>query len=380
MVIQSKRIWIAGQFVAAQLVLEGKIIKEVAPYGKYQVDTDYGNHRILPGLIDIHTHGAYGFDTNDAHPEGLRTWVRRVVEDGVTALLATTVTQSEEILTKAVENVANVIDEGYEGAEILGVHFEGPYLNAKNKGAQPEQFILNADLEMFKRCQLAARGNIRLITMAAERDTDHQLIRYCAQHNVAVSLGHGSATYDEVVVAYGNGARCMTHVHNGMPTYHHREPSMAGAAYRLRGMYGEMICDMNHIHPAVVNNYFTIKGDYAIMVSDSLCAKGLPRGVYQLGGNDFEIRENGSAYLVEGGSLAGSTLRLIDGIRNLVERSEVSFYQAINSCTINPARMLRIDNRKGELIADKDADLIVISDNYEVLETYCLGQSLYNGR
>lgn len=375
MIIQSKKVWVAGQFVAAQVVIDKTVILEIAQYNKYPVDVDYGSARILPGLIDIHTHGAYGFDTNDANPEGLKMWVGKVVEDGVTALLATTVTQSETTLINAVSNVARVIEEGYDGAEILGVHFEGPYLNVKNKGAQPEEYILNADVEMFKRCQTAAKGQIKLITMAAERDINHELIRYCAQHDVAVSLGHGSASYDEVVLAYGNGARSMTHVHNGMPTYHHREPSMAGAAYRLRGMYGEMICDMNHIHPAIVNNYFTIKGDYAIMVSDSLCAKGLPRGIYQLGGHDFEIRENGSAYLVEGGSLAGSTLRLIDGIKNLVDKSEVSFAQALNSCTINPARMLRIDHRKGELVAGKDADIIVVSDDYQVLQTYCLGKT-----
>ncbi len=374
MIIQSKRVWIAEQFIPAQLEVKDKKIIGIYAYDSKKVDVDYQEDRIVPGFIDVHTHGAYGFDTNDASEEGLKDWVKRLpADEGTCAILATTVTQSEEVLTGALENVAKVIESEYQGAEILGVHFEGPYLNLSNKGAQPEEYILSTDVEQFKRYQTAAKGHIKYVTMAAESDKDHQLIKYCNSTGVVVSLGHASASYDEVLLAYADGAKCMTHVHNGMPIYHHREPSMAGAAYRLRSMYGEIVCDMNHVHPAVLNNYFTIKGDHAIMISDSLNAKGCPKGIFKLGGNEFEIRENGSAYLFKTGGLAGSTMKMNEGIRNLVEKCDVPFKNALKACTINAATLLGINNRKGDFIVGKDADIVVLANNYDVVQTYCKG-------
>ena len=177
MIIQSKKVWIADQFTPAQLELEDGIIKEIYPYNEKEVTKDYGDLRILPGFIDIHCHGAYGFDTNDANPEGLRKWAKGIVDEGVTSFLATTLTQSEEVLTNAVSNVAKVVEEGYEGAEILGIHFEGPYLNKAHKGAQPEEYCVKPNIEQFKRYQKAAHGLIKYITMAVENDEDYALTK-----------------------------------------------------------------------------------------------------------------------------------------------------------------------------------------------------------
>ena len=156
MIIQSKQVWVSSTFIEAQLEIEDAKITGIYPYGTKPVDKDYGEDRILPGMIDIHCHGGLGFDTNDANHEGLRTWAAGLPKEGITGFLPTTVTQSEEVLTKALINVTEVVDEGYEGAEILGIHFEGPYLNAKNKGAQPEQFIVTPNVEQFKKYQEAA--------------------------------------------------------------------------------------------------------------------------------------------------------------------------------------------------------------------------------
>ena len=153
MIIQSKKVWLADQFVPAQIEITDGRITGVYPYGSGQADRDYGSERILPGFIDVHCHGAYGFDTNDAEEEGLRNWVRNIVGEGVTALLPTTITQSEQVLTAALKNVAKVVADGYEGAEILGVHFEGPYLDMVYKGAQPEQYIVKPTVEQFKKYQ-----------------------------------------------------------------------------------------------------------------------------------------------------------------------------------------------------------------------------------
>ena len=161
MIIQSKKIWLADQFVAGQIeIVDGKIVG-IYDYDEKEVDKDYGDNRVLPGFIDIHCHGAYGFDTNDAKEDGLRYWLRNIVNEGVTALLPTTITQSEEVLTNAVANVAKVVEEGCEGAEVLGIHFEGPYLDMVYKGAQPEQHIVKPTIEQFKKYQKAANGLIK---------------------------------------------------------------------------------------------------------------------------------------------------------------------------------------------------------------------------
>ncbi|MBR4138615.1 MAG: N-acetylglucosamine-6-phosphate deacetylase [Lachnospiraceae bacterium] len=377
MLIQSKKVWIADQFMAAAIEMNDGKITGVFPYGTKEVDVDYGDKRIVPGFLDIHCHGAYGFDTNDANEEGLRAWTKGIVAEGVTGLLATTITQSEEVLTKAVANVAKVMEDGYEGAEILGIHFEGPYLDMVYKGAQPEQHIVKGTIEQFERYQKAAKGNIKLITMATETDEDFELTKYLADNGVVVSIGHSAATYDQAVMAWANGATSMTHVYNGMTPFNHRNNGLVGASYRLRTMYGEIICDGNHSTTVALNNYFMSKGpDYSIMISDALMAKGSPAGSkFIFGGNEIEIYEDGSAHLTSTGGLAGSTLKLNEGLRILVEEAMVPFNYAINACTINPAKCLGIDDRKGSIVAGKDADIVVLDADYSVVQTYCKGKA-----
>lgn len=375
MIIQSKKVWIADQFTPAQLELEDGIIKEIYPYNEKEVTKDYGDLRILPGFIDIHCHGAYGFDTNDANPEGLRKWAKEIVDEGVTSFLATTLTQSEEVLTNAVSNVAKVVEEGYEGAEILGIHFEGPYLNKAHKGAQPEEYCVKPNIEQFKRYQKAAHGLIKYITMAVENDEDFTLTKYCSQNNVVVSIGHSNATYEQAVQAYAHGARSMTHVYNAMTPFTHRANGLVGGALRIRNMYGEIICDGNHSTLAALNNFFTSKGpDYSVMITDSLMCKGFPVGTkFDFGGQEVVIYPDGSAHLVEAGNLAGSTLNVNKGLKILIEDALVPVNYAINACTSNPARCLHVDDRKGTIGVGYDADLVVLDRDYEVVQTYCKG-------
>ncbi len=377
MIIQSKKVWIADQFIPAQVEMEGGKITRIAPYGSKQPDVDYGDKRIIPGMIDVHCHGAYEFDTNYAEEEGLRNWAKNIVGEGVTAFLATTITQSEEVLTKAVANVAKVMEEGYEGAEILGVHFEGPYLDMKYKGAQPEEHIVKPTIEQFERYQAAAKGNIRYVTMATETDEDFALTRYLADKGIVVSIGHSAATYEQACMAYANGAQCLTHVYNGMTPFNHRANGLVGAAFRLRTMYGEVICDGNHSTTAALNMFFMSKGpDYAIMVSDALMAKGTPIGSRHIfGGNEILIYPDGSAHLTKIDTLAGSTLQLNKGLKILIEEALVPVNYAINSCTLNPANCLGIADRKGSIRVGKDADLVVLDTDYSVIQTYCMGQA-----
>lgn len=377
MILQSKRVWISGQFFPAQIEIEDKTIKGIYNYGAKEVDVDYGNERIIPGFIDIHTHGAYEFDTNDAHPEGLRNWMKNITQEGVTGICPTTITQSVEVLTNAVKNVARVVREGYEGAEILGIHFEGPYLDMKYKGAQPEQHIAVPTVEQFKQYQKDADGLIKVITMACEKDPDFALTRYAAENGVLVSIGHSAATYEEAVMSVANGAMSMTHVFNGMTPFHHRDPGLVGAAMRFRDVYGEVITDGCHSNVNSLNNLFMAKGrDYTIMITDALMAKGCPIGSKHIfGGNEIEIYPDGSAHLTSTKGLAGSTLNVNRGLQILVEKAMIPFDYAINSCTLNPARALKVDDRKGKIMTGYDADMVVLADNYDVVQTFARGKA-----
>ena len=377
MIIQSKNVYVSGVFTPAQIEIEdGKIVK-VNPYGAKEVDADYGDNRIIPGMIDVHCHGGLGFDTNDANEEGLVKWAKGLLNEGITGFCPTTVTQSVEILTNAVANVASVVKKGYEGAEILGIHFEGPYLNMKNKGAQPPEYIVTPTVEQFKKYQEAANGLIKIITMACENDPDFELTRYCAANGVNVSIGHSGATYDEAVLAVANGANGMTHTFNGMNPLHHREPYLTGAAMRLKDTYAEIICDGNHVVWPAIYSLITSKGrDYCIMIDDALCAKGCAPGYYELGGNAIEIRENGSAYLQGTNTLAGGTLKFNKGLQNLIEKVMIPIDWAINMVTINPARYLGVDDHKGKIMAGYDADMVVLDRDYEVVQVYAKGKSV----
>ena len=378
MIIQSKRVWISGQFMEAQIEIKDGLIDKVYPYGTNNVDVDYGNDRILPGFIDTHCHGAYGFDTNDGDEEGLRNWIKRLpADEGTTSFCPTTITQKEEVLMKALKNVVNVVEAGYEGADVVGIHFEGPYLDQKFKGAQPEEFILDADLEQFKRYYEASKGMIKIMTIAPEHDKDHKVLKFCVENGIIASMGHTSANYEEVMLAVANGAKSMTHVYNGMSPFGHRDPGMMGAALRFRDVYGEAIADGCHSSVVSLNTLFQSKGrDYTVMITDSLRPKGLPAGIYTSGGAEIEIYPDGSAHLTEGvKALAGSTLKVNRGLQLLVEQAMVPFDAAVNSCTINPARLLRIDDHKGRIMASYDADLVVLNDGYDIVQTYCKGVS-----
>lgn len=378
MLIQSKKVWIADQFIPAQIEIDYNKIINIYNYNEKSGALDYGDRRIVPGFIDVHCHGAYGFDTNDANEQGLRNWTKGIVSEGVTSILPTTITQSNEVLTKAVANVAKVVEEGYDGAEILGIHFEGPYLDMEYKGAQPKQFITKPTVREFQAYQRAAKGLIKYVTLATETDEDYELTEYLFKNGIVASIGHSAATYEEAVLAFAHGARSQTHVYNGMTPFNHRKNGLVGAAYRIKGMYGEVICDGNHSTLAALYNFFNAKGpDYGIMVTDALMAKGYEPGTkFIFGGNEIEIYEDGSAHLVDTKGLAGSTLRMNEGLRILVEEVMVPFNYAINACTVNPARCLGIDNRKGRIGVGYDSDLVVLNHDYSVHQTYCLGKAM----
>lgn len=379
MKIKSSRVFIAGDFIPAVISVNGKTIDAVLPY-ETEADEDYGDLRIVPGFIDVHCHGAYGFDTNYADPEGLKKWTKNIVHEGVTGFLATTITEHKDVLLKAVKNVADVVNEGtYEGARILGIHFEGPYLDMKYKGAQPPEAIVAPSVEEFKEYQDAADGLIKIITMAPEHDEGFALTKYAASNGVVVSMGHSNATFNQAVMAIANGAKSITHTYNAMSPFSHRENGLVGTALRLHDVYSEVICDCNHSTPEALNVFFHSKDSTkAIMISDGLMCKGFPTGTkFMFGGHEIEIYPDGSAHLVKEKNLAGSTLKINEGLKNLVEKAGVPFAEALNSCTLNPATMLKMEDKVGRIAAGCDASIVVLEDNYDVKSVYVQGEKQF---
>lgn len=382
MFLKSNRVFIGDHFLPCIIQIEDRKIKNILPYESCPVDIDYGNRRIVPGFIDIHTHGAYGFDTNSADEDGLKGWKKHLAEEGVTSFLPTTVTAKKNELIQALKNIANVKNEDQQGASIVGVHLEGPYIDSKYHGAQPLDAVAKPSIEEFKEYQEAAQGLIKVMTLAVEHDREYALTKYCSTNGVVVSIGHSAATFEQAVFAIANGAKSITHTFNGMSALAHRDNGLAGAALACDSLYSEIICDCNHISPEVMQVFFRSKDkDKVIMATDSLKCKGYEPGeIIKFANLEVQIYPDGSAHLVKEGNFAGSTLKMNEGLKNLVERVMVPFDVALRSCTANPARLLRIDDKVGQLSVGYDADIVVLEDDYSVHETYCKGFPQLSGR
>ena len=266
MVIQSKKVWLADQFVPAAIEVNDGRITAILPYGTKDVDDDYGDKRIVPGFMDIHCHGAYEFDTNDANEDGLRYWAEHIVSEGVTSFLATTMTLKEPQLLPAMACVKNA--GPLPGARCAGVHLEGPFLSYAKRGAQNPENLHKPDADMFMRLNEASGGVVRLVTVAPEEDGGIEFIRRVSPV-CTVSIGHTEADYDTAMRAYEAGASHATHLFNGMPGLHHRKPGVIGAAFDS-GATVELICDGLHIHPSAVRCAMQLFEGRLALISDSL--------------------------------------------------------------------------------------------------------------
>lgn len=378
MVIQSERVWLFGGFYPAHITVEEGQISHIAMGLSGDATHDFGQRRIIPGLIDSHTHGGWDYDANENDPEGLRRWAARLPAEGVTAFCPTTVTDDDATLFAALGNISRVMEDDYRGAEILGIHLEGPFLCKHYRGAQPEKPIRPASIREFEAFEKAARNRIIAITLAPEEDAGLALTRYCTQKGIAVNMGHSDASFEQALEAVANGAKNVTHVYNGMAKYVNREPGLLGAAFRLDGLYGEVIADGIFVSLVSASHLYRVKNDDdVIMISDSMKAKGCPPGLYRFGGEPMLLGEDGATRR-ENGVLVGSTLHLNRGLYNMVEGAMVPFGAALKSCTINPARLLGVDGHKGKLQRGYDADIVVLEDNYDVHTTFCTGEVVFS--
>ncbi|WP_432408110.1 N-acetylglucosamine-6-phosphate deacetylase [Wukongibacter sp. M2B1] len=334
-------------------------------------------YKIIPGLIDLHIHGANGFDTMDSSYEVLNEISKYLSTNGVTSFLPTTVTADWDKIREAVTNVDKAMKRGLEGASIIGSYVEGPFITEKNKGAHPAEFIRSLDYSDVDKLLEDSKGSIRIMTIAPEKESSIGLIKSLTSKGVKVSIGHTNATFDETKEAIESGANIAVHVFNGMRGLHHREPGVVGAVLAIDEIYAELIADTIHVHPEVMKILVKCKGtDKVCLISDCMRAGGLDDGEYELG--ELEVIVKDSIPRLKNGSLAGSTLKLIDGIKNMVEKVDVSFIDAVHMASLVPAKILGIDNKLGSIKENKIANLTVINDDFQVIMTIINGKIVYN--
>ena len=326
---------------------------------------------IVPGFIDVHIHGAAGYDVMEGSCEALAAITSSVAARGTTALVATTVSASEGATCAALEAVASWMEQrkgqsatGRTSAEILGIHLEGPFISRARRGAHPAEWIAAPSIGALKRYLEAAKGSTRILTLAPELPGAAGLIAEACKAGVVVSLGHTDASYAEAMAAIAMGARHATHVFNAMRPFTHRETGVLGAVLTSAGVTAELIADGVHVDDAAIRVLLAMKGAAGIiLVSDGIAATGMPDGKYKLGTSVVSVAA-GIARNVEG-KLAGSTLTLDRALRHMLGLG-VPLREALPMLTSNPARLLGLEHRKGSLEAGADADLLLLDDQFEL--------------
>jgi N-acetylglucosamine-6-phosphate deacetylase len=334
-------------------------------------------YKIVPGMIDLHIHGAAGADTMDATLQALGTIAAHLPAEGTTGFLATTMTQAGNAIEKALEAVAGYIESpAGVGAEVLGVHLEGPFISPKRTGAQPVHLIRGMDIDTFDRWQSLSGGNIKLVTLAPEREGGLAFTRHLVQEGVVASIGHSDATFAEAVKGIEAGITHATHLYNGMRGLHHRDPGTAGAVLLHKEVKAELIADGIHVHPDMINLTYKNKGpEGIILITDAMRAKCLGSGTYELGGQEVHV-DNGRATLADG-TLAGSVLEMRDAVRNIMQFTGCSLQDIILMTSTNPAKQIGVYDRKGSISQGKDADIVVLDEDNRVVLTLCRGKIAY---
>ncbi len=335
------------------------------------------NAIVLPGFIDQHIHGAGGSDGMDGTVEDIAVIAKTVAAEGTTSFLVTTMTQSKENITKAMQAVKAYREaDSAEGARVVGIHLEGPFIAAAHKGAQPLEYVASSDVAVFNEYNEASGNAIKIVSLAPEVEGAEEFIRYLSANGIVASIGHSGAKYADVVKAVEAGAKDVTHTYNAQTALHHREIGVVGSAMLVDELNCELIADTIHVSvPAMKLLVKNKPADKLTLITDAMRAKGIPDGVSELGGQTVYVK-NGEARL-EDGTLAGSVLRMNRAIENIVTKVGVPFTQAVDYATINPAKTLGIDNEAGSIKVGKRADFTVLNDKYDVLLTVRGGNVIY---
>ena len=332
---------------------------------------------VSPGFIELHIHGYLSKDVCDANEESLRIISKGLLGNGVTGYLPTTMTVDMAVIKGALEACRALMPESrtaeFDGSAILGVHAEGPFISESKKGAQDPKYILKPDADFVKEYS----DVIRVITLAPEEDdADFSAIkRITTETNVVVSMGHTSADYDTAVAGVKAGVRHATHLFNAMTPLTHRGPGVVGAALNCDEVSTELIVDTHHVNAALFDTVYKLKGRKLCIITDCLPAGGLPEGEYTLGGAKI-IYKNDLCRL-EDGTIAGSVLKLNKGVWNVFNNSKIPLHECVNCASLNPATTLGIQDKKGSLATGKDADIVILDNEFNVRKTIIGGKVKY---
>lgn len=334
---------------------------------------DGAGHYVSAGFIDTHVHGCAGVDTMDEQEDSIGHISRHIVQTGVTSFLPTTMTMSLDRISQALERTRQFMKEGFlAGAQVLGCHLEGPFINKAYKGAQAEEHILQPDFALIE----PFKDVIKIITMAPELAGSEGFIRQCVQNGIIVSIGHSAANYEEAIAAIAAGASHVTHICNAMPLLNHRQPGILGAAFEHKTMTCELIADNLHVHPAMQRLVLAVKGNRAVLlITDAMRACLLGEGEYDLGGQNVIVRQ-GEARLASG-VIAGSTLTLNKAVGNFMRNTNLSIADAVALATANPARKIGVFRHKGSIAIGKDADFTLFNQEFDVFGTVVRGNLVY---
>lgn len=344
-------------------------MSEYVPQPEDEKNVDGTNKIVVPGFIDIHTHGGYGIDSMDDDPEKINEMIcQEAKNEGITSIFPTTVTQSVENISRTMKNLKLVAQEN---PIVQGIHLEGPFISAEYKGAQPEQFIIDPDINLLKKWNELSGGLIKIITYAPEKSGAPELESYCLDHQIVLSVGHSSAKQSQMK---RTKATHITHLYNAQRGMHHREPGVTGEAMLGSKFYTEIIADGYHVAPDMIRLAYKLKGANQIeLITDSLRAKGMPETVSELGGQKV-IVANHQARL-ENGHLAGSILEYDLAFKNIIKFTGCSISDAVKMTSYNQAHEFNLKS-KGELKVDKDADINVLDEELNLEKTYSYGRLL----
>ena len=377
-VITNALVYTGHRFVPREVyVEEGRVAqlaeKVNAPAGCPRLDL--GGKRLVPGFIDIHTHGAAGVDVNAATAAQLNGTIGHFfASQGTTGWLCSVLTDTPEQTLWCLDQAKAAMKEEGDWAQLLGVHLEGPFLASQYKGAMPEHLLQKGSAELFAKYEAAGEGAIRYMTVSPEVEGVPAMVRDIAAR-VKVAIGHSGAEYDTAMECIANGAVSATHTFNAMRLFHQHQPAIMGAVLES-DVYCEAICDGRHLHPASVRLLLKCKGwDRVVAVTDSIMAAGLPDGNYKLGVNDVVV-EDGDAKLASDGTRAGSTLTTGQALKNLVKFTGEGPEKVLPLLTENPADLLGLP-RKGRIAPGCDADFVVLGEDLTILRTIVGGRTVY---
>lgn len=331
---------------------------------------------IVPGYVDIHVHGGGGSDVMDGDYEAINQIAISHSHFGTTSFLPTTMTMSKDKIIRSLRSICEAVKKGTAGAEILGIHMEGPYINPEKKGAQKEEEIKKISIDEFSEFNQASGNLIRLVTIAPEMPGAIGLIKYLYEQGIITSVGHTNATYVQTQAGIRAGLSHVTHTFNAMRGLHHREPGVVGAALISPELTVEVIADCIHIHPIVLKILTKVKEDEkVVLITDAMRAASLKEGTYDLGGQEVIVTK-GQARLKDG-TLAGSVLTMDKAVKNMVNKIGIQLPKAIQMASYNPAKSIGIENKKGSIEPGKDADIIILNKNLETELTMIAGKVVY---